>query len=134
MTKFHVMVYKSQVQKVSFMHSVLKFVDFASFICIFGHIITIEKQVNLETLHSWVCAFVFCLNQLHQLLMLGPEQQYHKKHSPERRLGSSQQRMMGQTIEELGTAGSVTAGWISVIHIFSPSLAIIMLQFRMLKF
>ena len=66
------------------MHSVLKFVDFASFICIFGHIITIEKQVNLETLHSWVCAFVFCLNWLHQLLMLGPEQPYHKKHSPEK--------------------------------------------------
>ena len=38
------------------MRSVLKFVDFASFICIFGHIITIEKQANLETLYSWVCA------------------------------------------------------------------------------
>ena len=38
------------------MHSVLKFVDFASFMCIFGHIITKEKQVNLETLYSWVCA------------------------------------------------------------------------------
>ena len=48
----------------------------------------VQKHVTAirKTLCSWVCAFVFCFNLLHQLVMLalGPEQPYHKKHSPEK--------------------------------------------------
>ena len=38
---------------------------------------------NRITLCSWVCAFVFDLDLLYQLVMLGPKQRYHEKHSPE---------------------------------------------------
>ena len=77
MTEIHVMVYKSQVQKVSFMPSVffIKFVNFASFICLFGK----THNNNRETL----CAFVSYLNLLHQSVMLRPKQPYHKNYSPE---------------------------------------------------
>ena len=57
-----------------------KFVDFASFVCLFGQ----THNNNRDTLCSWVCAFIFCLNLLHQFVMLGPKQPYHKKHSPEK--------------------------------------------------
>ena len=50
-----------------------KFVNFSSFIC-----------NNRITLCSWVCAFVFDLDLLYQLVMLGPNQRYHEKHSPEK--------------------------------------------------
>ena len=52
-----------------------KFVNFASFICLFGQ----THNSNRETL----CAFVSYLNLLHQLVMLGPKQPYHKNYSPE---------------------------------------------------
>ena len=51
-----------------------KFVNFASFICLFGQ----TRNNNRETLCSQVCAFPFRLNLLHQLVMLGPKQPYHK--------------------------------------------------------
>ena len=57
-----------------------KFVNFASFICLFGQ----THNDNRETLCSRVCAFAFCVNSLHQLVMLGPKEPYHKKHSPEK--------------------------------------------------
>ena len=75
----------------------IKFVDFASFICLFGQ----THNRSRETLCSWVRVFVFYLNLLHHVVMLGLKHPYHKKHSPERRLGSSWQRIMGRTIEEL---------------------------------
>ena len=57
-----------------------KFVNFASVICLFGQ----TRNNNRDTLCSWVCAFPFRLNLLHQLVMLGPKQPYHKKRSPEK--------------------------------------------------
>ena len=39
---------------------------------------------NRITLCSWVCVFVFDLDLLYQLVMLGPKQRYHEKHSPEK--------------------------------------------------
>ena len=56
-----------------------------------------------ETLCSRVCEFVFCLNLLHQLLMLGPKRPYGIKSIAKRGLGSSRQRIIGRTIEELST-------------------------------
>ena len=55
------------------------FVNFASFISLFGQ----THNDNRETLCSLVFAFAFCINSLHQLVMLGPKEPYHKKHSPE---------------------------------------------------
>ena len=118
------------------MHSVLKFVNFASFICIFGRTHNNNRE-NRETGKSRNIVFMgLCICILFKLVAsvinARTRTAISLKSIAQRRLGSSQQRMMGRTIEELGTAGSVTAGRISVIHIFSPSLAIIMLKFRML--
>ena len=57
-----------------------KFVSFASFIYLFGQ----THNNNRETLCSWVCALVFYVNLLHQLVMVGLKQPYHKKYSPEK--------------------------------------------------
>ena len=57
-----------------------KFVNFSSFICLFRQ----THNNNRITLYSWVCAFVFDLDLLYQLVMLGPKQRYHEKHSPEK--------------------------------------------------
>ena len=57
-----------------------KFVNFASFIYLFGQ----TRNNNRDTLCSWIYAFLFRLNLLHQLVMLGPKQPYHKKHSQEK--------------------------------------------------
>ena len=76
-----------------------KFVNFVSFICLFGQTHNKER----ETLCLRVCEFVFCLNSLHQLLMLGPKQPYGIKSMAKRGLGSSRQRIMGLRIEELST-------------------------------
>ena len=91
------------------------------------------EHCNRETLCSGVCTFVFCLNSLHQSVMLGPKQPYHKKHGPE--------TVGQQSAKDHGTNywgvryGSVTAGGISVIHVFSPILAIIIciLKFRIVS-
>ena len=128
MTKIHVMVYKAYVQKNSFMHvdvNVWNQIS-ASYALLAENITTIR-----ETLCSWVCVFAFCLNLLHQLVMLGPEQPYHKKHSP--------QKVGQQLAKDCGTNyygakyRSVTAGQISMIHVFLPVLAIITLKFRIVS-
>ena len=86
---------------------------------------------NRITLCSWVCAFVFDLDLLYQLVMLGPKQRYHEKHSPE--------MVWKQSAKDHGANywgaqyRSVTVGRISVIHVFSPILAIIMLKFTIVS-
>ena len=57
-----------------------KFVNFASFICLFGQ----THNKSRETCVQGSVHFAFCINSLHQLVMLGPKQPYHKKHSPEK--------------------------------------------------
>ena len=108
------------------MHSVVnvqnQFVNFASFRYRFGQ----THNNNRETLCSRVCAFAFCINSLHQFVMLGPKQLYHKSIA-QRRLGSSQRRIVGRTIEELSTG---QFGSPCRVHVFWPVLAIIMLKFR----
>ena len=64
--------------------------------------------------------------------MLGPTQPYGIKSIAKRGLGSSRQRIIGRTIEEL-SKGSVTTGWISVIYVFLPVLAIIVFKFRIVS-
>ena len=93
-----------------------KFVNFASFIHLFGQ----THNNNRETLCLRVCAFVF-------LQMLGPKQPYHKKHSSEK-VGQQLAKDHGANYSG-AQYGSVTAGRIFVIHVFSPLLAIIMLKF-----
>ena len=75
-----------------------KFVNFASFICLFGQ----THNSNSDTLCSRVCAFAFCINSLHQLVMLGPKEPYHKKHSPEK-VGESSFNMTRGGDEDIET-------------------------------
>ena len=104
-----------------------KFVNFASFIYLFG----LTRNNNRDTLCSWICAFLFHLNLLHQLVMLGPKQLYHKKHSQEK---VGKQSATERQVNYWGAQyGSVTAGRISMIHVFSPILAIIMLKLRIVS-
>ena len=63
--------------------------------------------------------------------MLGPKQPYHKKHIPEK---AGQQSTKDHSANYWGAQyRSVTAGRISVIHVFSPILSIIMLKFRIVS-
>ena len=60
---------------------------------------------NRETLCSWVFAFIFYLNLLHQLVMLGPKQPQPQTETEittaQRRLGQQSAKDHGRTMEEL---------------------------------
>ena len=99
-----------------------------------------DKDISmLKTMPTY--SYCFCtvswkrsrelLNLLHQLVMLGPKQPWNKKHSPEK---VGQQLAKDHGVNYWGSQyRSVTAGWNSVIHVFSPILALTMLKFRLVS-
>ena len=95
-----------------------------------------------QTIMQWLCSYFIDWFKDHdrislklkirfKLVMLGLKQPCHKKQSPE--------KVGQQLVKDHGVNywraqyGSVTTGWISVIHVFSAILAVIMLKFRLVS-
>ena len=97
-----------------------------------------------QTITQWLCSYFIDWFKDHdrislklkirfKLVMLGLKQPCHKKHSPEK-VGQQLAKDHGVNYWR-AQYGSVTTGWISVIHVFSAILAIItgMLKFRLVS-